>query len=59
MSKHIKVSVEGYGTYQIPLEAINELLSFLNNKEAVSIKLNNHVYEVSNNTYTGRILLQE
>ena len=59
MSKHVNVNVDGYGKFQIPLEHVNELISWLSNREAVSIKSNNQVHEVKNNSFTGRVLIQE
>ena len=59
MSKHVKVNVDGYGSYEIPLEHVNELISWLSNKQAVSIRSNNQVQEVRNNNFTGRVLIQE
>jgi len=57
--KHIKVTVEGYGTYQINIEKTGELVSWLSRNQAVSIPENNTIREITNNQFTGRTLLQE
>ena len=57
--KHIKVTVEGYGTYQINIEKAGELVSWLSRNQAVSTPENNTIREITNNQFTGRTLLQE
>jgi len=55
----IRVNVEGYGTFQIDRDYVNELVNFLNVKEAISLKQKNNVNEVINNQFTGRQLIEE
>lgn len=55
----VRVTVEGYGTFQINGDYINELISFLNSREAVSLRAKNSVNEVINNQFTGRQLIEE
>lgn len=59
MPNYVKVKVEGYGEFQIPLENINELMGWLSSKRAISIKQDNIVREVKDNQFTGRSLIEE
>jgi hypothetical protein len=53
----VNVSVDGFGRFQIESDFVAELISWLSQKQAVSIRDNNTVREVSNNNFTGRELL--
>lgn len=57
--RHVKVNVEGYGTFEINAEAIGELMAWLSRNQAVAIRQDNVVREVKDNQFTGRTLLQE
>lgn len=57
--KHVKVTVEGYGTFEINIEKIRELMNWLSQNQAVSIRQDNQIREVKDNQYTGRVLLRE
>ena len=54
-----RVTVEGYGTFQIDREFVGELISMLNAKQAIALQQKNTVKEVSNNQFTGRQLIEE
>lgn len=56
--KHIRVNVEGNGTFDINIEFVPELLRWLSSKQAVSVNENNTVREIKNNQFTGRQLIQ-
>lgn len=53
-----RVTVEGYGTFQIDREYIGELIALLNAKQAIALQQKNTVKEVSNNQFTGRQLIE-
>jgi hypothetical protein len=53
----IKVTIEGFGTYQIEPLKVNELLRWLSSHQAVNIQENNTVREVKDNAFTGRVLV--
>lgn len=55
----VRVIVEGYGSFQIDRDYINELISFLNNKQAIALQQKNSVNEIINNQFTGRQLIEE
>ena len=55
----IKVTVEGFGTYQIDNSKVNELIGWLSANEAVSVE-QPPIKEVNkHNEYTGRVLLND
>jgi hypothetical protein len=53
----IKVTIEGYGTFQIKPNTVGQLVAWLSQNEAVRIVENNTVYDVKNNTFTGKQLI--
>lgn len=57
--RHIKVNVEGYGTFEINGEAVGELMTWLSRNQAVAIRQDNVVREVKDNNFTGRTLISE
>lgn len=57
--KYVKVNVEGYGTFEINIEKIGELMNWLSRNQAVSIRNGNQIREVKDNNFTGRELLNE
>lgn len=57
--RHIKVNVEGYGTFEINGEAVGELMAWLSRNQAVAIRQDNVVREVKDNNFTGRTLISE
>lgn len=57
--RHVKVNVEGYGTFEINADSIGELMSWLARNRAVEIKQDNVVREVKDNQFTGRTLISE
>jgi len=54
----IPVIVQGYGTYQIPVERVGEIISVLKAMSASRININ-HPNISEQNGRTDRILLQE
>lgn len=57
--KYVKVNVEGYGTFEINIEKIGELMNWLSRNQAVSIRNDNQIREVKDNQFTGRSLINE
>ena len=57
--RHVKVNVEGYGTFEINADSIGELMSWLSRNKAVAIRQDNVVREVKDNEFTGRTLISE
>jgi len=57
--RHVKVNVEGYGTFEINADSIGELMSWLARNRAVAIRQDNVVREVKDNQFTGRTLISE
>ena len=55
----ININVQGYGKYQIPVEKVSELLTWLSKQQAVRINEKNTIREVLDNQYTGRELITE
>ena len=55
----VKVTIEGFGTYQIARENVQALLGWLSSNQAVGIQENNTVNEVRDNQFTGRVLINE
>lgn len=56
---HVKVTVEGIGNFEVDTLKVDELVLWLSNNKAVKIINNNTISEVKDNTYTGRVLLNE
>jgi len=54
----VRVTVEGYGTFQIDSSKVSELVNFLSRNESVIVK-KEPVQEVVNDNYTGRQLINE
>ena len=57
--KYVKVNVEGYGTFEINIEKVGELMNWLSRNQAVYIRNDNQIREVNDNSFTGRELLNE
>ena len=57
--KQIKVIIEGFGKFEVSVDHVNELMAWLSNKQAISIRENNTVQEVKDNKFTGRSLINE
>ena len=57
--RHVKVNVEGYGTFEINGDAVGELMTWLSRNQAVAIRQDNEIREVKNNEFTGRTLISE
>lgn len=57
--RHVKVNVEGYGTFEINADSVGELMSWLSRNKAVAIRQDNVVREVKDNNFTGRTLISE
>ena len=57
--KQIKVIIEGFGKFEVSVDYVNELMAWLSNKQAISIRENNTVQEVKDNKFTGRSLINE
>ncbi len=57
--RHVKVNVEGYGTFEINAESVGELMSWLARNRAIEIRQDNVVREVKDNQFTGRTLINE
>jgi len=57
--KYVKVNVEGYGTFEINIEMVGELMNWLSRNQAVSIRNDNQIREVKDNSFTGRSLISE
>jgi len=55
----VKITIEGYGTFQIHQDKVPELLAWLTTSQAARINEQNTVREVKNNSYTGRELISE
>lgn len=55
----VRVTIEGYGTFQIDQDYINELVAFLSTKQAISLRQKNAVNEIIDNKFTGRQLIEE
>jgi hypothetical protein len=55
----VKVNIEGFGTYEIEILKVNELLRWLSSHKAVNIQEKNTIKEVQNNGFTGRVLLTD
>jgi len=55
----IKIQIEGYGSYQIDVTKLNELLGWLSKNEAARLTEQNKVREVKNNSFTGRELIND
>lgn len=54
----IKVTVSGYGEYQIDHEKLGELLNWLSQNKAVQVK-KEPIREVADGKYTGNVLINE
>ena len=57
--KQVKVIIEGFGKFEVSVDYVNELMAWLSNKQAISIRENNTVQEVKDNKFTGRSLINE
>lgn len=57
--RHVKVNVEGYGTFEINGESVGELMGWLSRNQAVAIRQDNVVREVKDNQFTGRTLIND
>ena len=56
---HVKVDIEGFGSYEVPRDNVQELIGWLAQKRAISIQKTNTVKEVKDNKFTGRQLIEE
>ena len=55
-----KVTIDGYGSFEIESDKIDELLGWLSLNSGVSIKSKNQIVrEVKDNKFTGRTLITE
>jgi hypothetical protein len=57
--QQVKVIIEGFGKFEVSIDYVNELMAWLSNKQAISLRENNKVQEVKNNQFTGRQLIEE
>ena len=55
----ITVTVQGHGSFQIPYDKAQELLSWLSKNQGVDVSGDSIVREVRGNNFTGRTLINE
>jgi hypothetical protein len=55
----VKITINGYGTFEIPENRVSALITWLSTNNGVSIMEKNVVREVVNDRYTGRTLLND